>query len=114
MMAGSPIGAGRTVDFRKPCHHDLENLGSQVIQEYSAIKNYSRMRTAVMEDRASQFRFSAGSSSPDHDIVVFHPLGEPSRSAQGSSTSSCAPAQRLAGAQSGHVAPEDGARDLLA
>jgi ATP-dependent Clp protease ATP-binding subunit ClpB len=49
------------------------NLGSQVIQEYAGEKNYSRMKTAVMEIVQQNFR-------PEFinridDIVVFHPLG---------------------------------------
>jgi ATP-dependent Clp protease ATP-binding subunit ClpB len=66
-------GQGRTVDFRNTVIIMTSNLGSQVIQEYSGEKNYSRMRTAVMEIVQQSFR-------PEFinridDIVVFHPLG---------------------------------------
>jgi ATP-dependent Clp protease ATP-binding subunit ClpB len=66
-------GQGRTVDFRNTVIIMTSNLGSQVIQEYSGEKNYSRMRTAVMEIVQQAFR-------PEFinridDIVVFHPLG---------------------------------------
>jgi ATP-dependent Clp protease ATP-binding subunit ClpB len=66
-------GQGRTVDFRNTVIIMTSNLGSQVIQEYSGEKNYSRMRAAVMEIVQQSFR-------PEFinridDIVVFHPLG---------------------------------------
>jgi ATP-dependent Clp protease ATP-binding subunit ClpB len=66
-------GQGRTVDFRNTVIIMTSNLGSQVIQEYAGEKNYSRMRTAVMEIVQQSFR-------PEFinridDIVVFHPLG---------------------------------------
>jgi len=66
-------GQGRTVDFRNTVIIMTSNLGSQVIQEYSGEKNYSRMRAAVMEIVQQAFR-------PEFinridDIVVFHPLG---------------------------------------
>jgi ATP-dependent Clp protease ATP-binding subunit ClpB len=66
-------GQGRTVDFRNTVIIMTSNLGSQVIQEYAGEKNYSRMRTAVMEIVQQAFR-------PEFinridDIVVFHPLG---------------------------------------
>jgi ATP-dependent Clp protease ATP-binding subunit ClpB len=66
-------GQGRTVDFRNTVIIMTSNLGSQVIQEYTGEKNYSRMRTAVMEIVQQSFR-------PEFinridDIVVFHPLG---------------------------------------
>jgi ATP-dependent Clp protease ATP-binding subunit ClpB len=66
-------GQGRTVDFRNTVIIMTSNLGSQVIQEYSGEKNYSRMRGAVMEIVQQTFR-------PEFinridDIVVFHPLG---------------------------------------
>ncbi|HTB66990.1 MAG TPA: ATP-dependent chaperone ClpB [Steroidobacteraceae bacterium] len=65
-------GQGRTVDFRNTVIIMTSNLGSQVIQEYAGEKNYSRMRTAVMEIVQQSFR-------PEFinridDIVVFHPL----------------------------------------
>ena len=66
-------GQGRTVDFRNTVIIMTSNLGSNVIQEYAGEKNYSRMRTAVMEIVQQSFR-------PEFinridDIVVFHPLG---------------------------------------
>jgi ATP-dependent Clp protease ATP-binding subunit ClpB len=66
-------GQGRTVDFRNTVIIMTSNLGSQVIQEYAGEKNYTRMRTAVMEIVQQSFR-------PEFinridDIVVFHPLG---------------------------------------
>jgi ATP-dependent Clp protease ATP-binding subunit ClpB len=66
-------GQGRTVDFRNTVIIMTSNLGSQVIQEYAGEKNYSRMKTAVMEIVQQNFR-------PEFinridDIVVFHPLG---------------------------------------
>ncbi len=66
-------GQGRTVDFRNTVIIMTSNLGSQVIQEFSGEKNYSRMRSAVMEIVQQTFR-------PEFinridDIVVFHPLG---------------------------------------
>jgi ATP-dependent Clp protease ATP-binding subunit ClpB len=66
-------GQGLTVDFRNTVIIMTSNLGSQVIQELSGEKNYSRMRTAVMEIVQQAFR-------PEFinridDIVVFHPLG---------------------------------------
>ena len=65
-------GQGRTVDFRNTVIIMTSNLGSNVIQEYAGEKNYSRMRTAVMEIVQQSFR-------PEFinridDIVVFHPL----------------------------------------
>ena len=42
-------GQGRTVDFRNTVIIMTSNLGSQVIQEYAGEKNYSRMKSAVME-----------------------------------------------------------------
>jgi ATP-dependent Clp protease ATP-binding subunit ClpB len=65
-------GQGRTVDFRNTVIIMTSNLGSQVIQEYAGEKNYSRMRSAVMEIVQQSFR-------PEFinridDIVVFHPL----------------------------------------
>ncbi len=66
-------GQGRTVDFRNTVIIMTSNLGSQVIQEYAGEKNYSRMKSAVMEIVQQHFR-------PEFinridDIVVFHPLG---------------------------------------
>ncbi len=66
-------GQGRTVDFRNTVIIMTSNLGSQVIQEYGGEKNYTRMKSAVMEVVQQSFR-------PEFinridDIVVFHPLG---------------------------------------
>ncbi len=66
-------GQGRTVDFRNTVIIMTSNLGSQLIQEYAGEKNYSRMKSAVMEVVQQSFR-------PEFinridDIVVFHPLG---------------------------------------
>ena len=65
-------GQGRTVDFRNTVIIMTSNLGSQVIQEYAGEKNYTRMKSAVMEIVQQSFR-------PEFinridDIVVFHPL----------------------------------------
>ncbi|MCP5473120.1 MAG: ATP-dependent chaperone ClpB [Sinobacteraceae bacterium] len=66
-------GQGRTVDFRNAVVIMTSNLGSNVIQEYAGEKNYTRMKSAVMEIVQQHFR-------PEFinridDIVVFHPLG---------------------------------------
>jgi ATP-dependent Clp protease ATP-binding subunit ClpB len=66
-------GQGRTVDFRNTVIIMTSNLGSQQIQELAGEKNYSRMKSAVMEVVQQSFR-------PEFinridDIVVFHPLG---------------------------------------
>ena len=66
-------GQGRAVDFRNTVIIMTSNLGSQVIQEYAGEKNYTRMKSAVMEIVQQSFR-------PEFinridDIVVFHPLG---------------------------------------
>jgi len=66
-------GQGRTVDFRNAVIIMTSNLGSNVIQEYAGEKNYSRMKSALMEIVQQHFR-------PEFinridDIVVFHPLG---------------------------------------
>jgi ATP-dependent Clp protease ATP-binding subunit ClpB len=71
-------GQGRTVDFRNTVIIMTSNLGSQVIQasfveDGAGEKNYSRMKSAVMEIVQQSFR-------PEFinridDIVVFHPLG---------------------------------------
>ncbi|MGH8211537.1 MAG: AAA family ATPase, partial [Steroidobacteraceae bacterium] len=65
-------GQGRTVDFRNTVIIMTSNLGSQVIQEHAGEKNYTRMKSAVMEIVQQSFR-------PEFinridDIVVFHPL----------------------------------------
>src|SRR3989440_460040 len=66
-------GQGRTVDFRNTVIIMTSNLGSQIIQEYAGEKNYTKMKSAVMEIVQQSFR-------PEFinridDIVVFHPLG---------------------------------------
>ncbi|MCP5327707.1 MAG: ATP-dependent chaperone ClpB [Sinobacteraceae bacterium] len=66
-------GQGRTVDFRNAVVIMTSNLGSNVIQEYAGEKNYTRMKSAVMEIVQQHFR-------PEFinridDLVVFHPLG---------------------------------------
>ncbi|MBW4052985.1 MAG: ATP-dependent chaperone ClpB [Proteobacteria bacterium] len=66
-------GQGRTVDFRNTVIIMTSNLGSEVIQEYGGEKDYTRMKSAVMEVVQQSFR-------PEFinridDIVVFHPLG---------------------------------------
>jgi ATP-dependent Clp protease ATP-binding subunit ClpB len=66
-------GQGRTVDFRNTVIIMTSNLGSEVIQEYAALGDYPRMKSAVMEIVQQSFR-------PEFinridDIVVFRPLG---------------------------------------
>jgi len=66
-------GQGRTVDFRNTVIIMTSNLGSQIIQEYVGEKNYTKMKSAVMQVVQQSFR-------PEFinridDIVVFHPLG---------------------------------------
>jgi ATP-dependent Clp protease ATP-binding subunit ClpB len=66
-------GQGRTVDFRNAVVIMTSNLGSQAIQEFAGEKDYSRMKSAVMDIVQQNFR-------PEFinridDIVVFHPLG---------------------------------------
>jgi len=66
-------GQGRTVDFRNAVIIMTSNLGSQVIQEHAGERNYTRMKSAVMEIVQQNFR-------PEFinridDLVVFHPLG---------------------------------------
>jgi ATP-dependent Clp protease ATP-binding subunit ClpB len=41
-------GQGRTVDFRNTVIVMTSNLGSHLIQEWRASKNYTRMKAAVM------------------------------------------------------------------
>src|ERR1700733_14593985 len=65
-------GQGRTVDFRNTVIIMTSNLGSQVIQESAGEKNYTKMKSAVMEIVQQSFR-------PEFinridDMVVFHPL----------------------------------------
>jgi ATP-dependent Clp protease ATP-binding subunit ClpB len=66
-------GQGRTVDFRNTVIIMTSNLGSDIIQQLAGEKQYTRMKTAVMERVQEHFR-------PEFinridDIVVFHPLG---------------------------------------
>ncbi|HVY82897.1 MAG TPA: ATP-dependent chaperone ClpB [Steroidobacteraceae bacterium] len=66
-------GQGRTVDFRNTVIIMTSNLGSQVIQEYASQRDYTGMKSAVMEIVQQSFR-------PEFinridDIVVFRPLG---------------------------------------
>lgn len=65
-------GQGRTVDFRNTVIIMTSNLGSQVIQEYSAQGDYEGMKAAVMDIVGQHFR-------PEfinriNETVVFHPL----------------------------------------
>jgi ATP-dependent Clp protease ATP-binding subunit ClpB len=66
-------GQGRTVDFRNTVIIMTSNLGSQVIQEHAGEKNYTRMKSAVMEIVQQSFRPEFVNRIDD--IVVFHPLG---------------------------------------
>jgi len=66
-------GQGRTVDFRNTVIIMTSNLGSQIIQEYAGEKNYTKMKSAVME--AVQQSFRPEFINRIDDIVVFHPLG---------------------------------------
>ena len=66
-------GQGRTVDFRNTVIIMTSNLGSQVIQEHAGEKNYTRMKSAVMEIVQQSFRPEL--INRIDDIVVFHPLG---------------------------------------
>ncbi len=66
-------GQGRTVNFKNTVVVMTSNLGSQVIQEMAGEENYQKMKDAVMEIVAQQFR-------PEFinrvdETVVFHPLG---------------------------------------
>jgi ATP-dependent Clp protease ATP-binding subunit ClpB len=66
-------GQGRTVDFRNTVIIMTSNLGSDVIQQLAGEKQYTRMKTEVMERVQAHFR-------PEFinridDIIVFHPLG---------------------------------------
>jgi len=66
-------GQGRTVDFRNTVIVMTSNLGSQMIQEFSARQDYQGMRQAVLETVQGHFR-------PEFinrldELVVFHPLG---------------------------------------
>jgi ATP-dependent Clp protease ATP-binding subunit ClpB len=66
-------GQGRTVDFRNTVIIMTSNLGSDVIQQLAGEKQYTKMKTEVMERVQQHFR-------PEFinridDIIVFHPLG---------------------------------------
>jgi ATP-dependent Clp protease ATP-binding subunit ClpB len=66
-------GQGRTVDFRNTVIIMTSNLGSDVIQQLAGEKQYTRMKSEVMERVQQHFR-------PEFinridDIIVFHPLG---------------------------------------
>ncbi|WP_289031772.1 ATP-dependent chaperone ClpB [uncultured Paraglaciecola sp.] len=66
-------GQGRTVDFKNTVIIMTSNLGSDIIQEVSAEKNYQQMKDLVMGVVGEHFR-------PEFinrvdDTVVFHPLG---------------------------------------
>ena len=65
-------GQGRTVDFRNTVVIMTSNLGSDLIQNMAAEKNYAAMKSAVMELVGQHFR-------PEFinrldESVVFHPL----------------------------------------
>ena len=70
-------GQGRTVDFRNTVIVMTSNLGSNLIQEYSAddsAESYTQMKAAVMGVVQAHFR-------PEFinrldELVVFHPLGK--------------------------------------
>ncbi|MFT2090630.1 ATP-dependent chaperone ClpB [Paraglaciecola sp. 2405UD69-4] len=66
-------GQGRTVDFKNTVIIMTSNLGSDIIQEVSAEKDYQQMKDLVMGVVGEHFR-------PEFinrvdDTVVFHPLG---------------------------------------
>ncbi len=67
-------GQGRTVDFRNAVIVMTSNLGSHVIQELAGDANYLKMKEAVMEIVAQQFRpeFVNRIDEP----VVFRPLSK--------------------------------------
>ncbi len=67
-------GQGRTVDFRNTVVIMTSNIGSDLIQEHSASKDYDQMKAMLMEVLGHQFR-------PEFinridEIVVFHPLAQ--------------------------------------
>ena len=103
-------GQGRTVDFRNTVIIMTSNLGSQVIQEYAGEKNYTKMKSAVMEVVQQSFR-------PEFinridDIVVFHPLGTQQIRAI-VDIQLLLPAQAPAPSAAWTSTLDDGARDLL-
>jgi len=66
-------GQGRTVDFRNTVIIMTSNLGSDVIQRFTAENNYAAMKAAVME--VVQENFRPEFINRIDDICVFHPLG---------------------------------------
>jgi ATP-dependent Clp protease ATP-binding subunit ClpB len=66
-------GQGRTVDFRNSVIIMTSNLGSDVIQKFTAENNYAAMKAAVME--VVQENFRPEFINRIDDICVFHPLG---------------------------------------
>ncbi len=66
-------GQGRTVDFRNTVIIMTSNLGSDVIQKFTAENNYAAMKSAVME--VVQENFRPEFINRIDDICVFHPLG---------------------------------------
>ncbi len=67
-------GQGRTVDFRNTVIVMTSNLGSQIIQELTSKKDYSALKTTLMDIIAQHFR-------PEFinrvdEVVVFHALTE--------------------------------------
>jgi ATP-dependent Clp protease ATP-binding subunit ClpB len=66
-------GQGRTVDFRNTVIIMTSNLGSDVIQKFTAENNYAAMKAAVME--VVQENFRPEFINRIDDICVFHPLG---------------------------------------
>jgi ATP-dependent Clp protease ATP-binding subunit ClpB len=66
-------GQGRTVDFRNTVIIMTSNLGSDVIQKFTAENNYAAMKAAVME--VVQDNFRPEFINRIDDICVFHPLG---------------------------------------
>ena len=66
-------GQGRTVDFRNTVIIMTSNLGSDVIQKFTAEGNYAAMKAAVME--VVQENFRPEFINRIDDICVFQPLG---------------------------------------
>ncbi|WP_342220132.1 ATP-dependent chaperone ClpB [Rickettsiella endosymbiont of Miltochrista miniata] len=67
-------GQGRTVDFRNTVIVMTSNLGSQIIQELTSKKDYSALKSTLMDIIAQHFR-------PEFinrvdEVVVFHALTE--------------------------------------
>ncbi|HWZ61601.1 MAG TPA: ATP-dependent chaperone ClpB [Steroidobacteraceae bacterium] len=102
-------GQGRTVDFRNTVIIMTSNLGSQQIQEFTGEKNYTKMKSAVMEVVQQSFR-------PEFinridDIVVFHPLG--TRQIRAIVDIQLAYLRKRLAERNMDVALDDAARDLL-